>query len=222
MARCRLCKETIIKSIIGSHRAGVRLCDYCFEKMSTAEKADCPSLCSTNGKTSIIAPFTHVGLSKLLIHNFKYRRNLHHGRILTHYLVSKVKRYYHCRQYPDFIIPIPSHATRITERSFSHTDQLGNWLSHALKIQQYKLLARIKNTAQQAGLSRSGRLNNMKGSFAIDQRRRLHHHYPIKCVMIDDVVTTGATMYEAQRVIHSFIPNIEIDIWCLAQVPGAT
>ena len=62
-------------------------------------------------------------------------------------------------------------------------------------------LTRPKAGPTQAGLSRSQRQRNLAGAFAVpqDQRHRIANR-PV--VLVDDVMTTGATLYEAARTLQ--------------------
>ena len=62
-------------------------------------------------------------------------------------------------------------------------------------------LTRPKAGPTQAGLSRSQRQRNLAGAFAVpqDQRHRIANR---RVLLIDDVMTTGATLYEAARTLQ--------------------
>lgn len=97
----------------------------------------------------------------------------------------------------DVLIPIPLSQQRLAERGFNQAVQLAHHLSHT-KTQSQTLL-RMKHTSAQSSLKRSERLTNLAGAFAVApllvaQLRGKN------ILLIDDVVTTGATLNFAARV----------------------
>jgi len=102
----------------------------------------------------------------------------------------------------DQIIAIPPSSRRLVERGFDHTAHLATPLARALGLQlqfrlQPRLLSRTRHTPEQAGLDQQARNRNLQGAF------RAHPHVAGKSVLlIDDVMTTGSTLYEAARVLR--------------------
>jgi len=102
----------------------------------------------------------------------------------------------------DQIIAIPPSGRRLVERGFDHTAHLATPLARALGLQlqpklQPKLLARTRHTPEQAGLDQQARSRNLQGAF------RAHPNVAGKSILlIDDVMTTGSTLYEAARALR--------------------
>ena len=102
----------------------------------------------------------------------------------------------------DQIIAIPPSSRRLVERGFDHTAHLATPLARALGLQlqfrlQPRLLSRTRHTPEQAGLDQQARNRNLQGAF------RAHPHVAGKSVLlIDDVMTTGSTLYEAARALR--------------------
>jgi ComF family protein len=97
----------------------------------------------------------------------------------------------------DLIVPVPLHAERERNRGFNQSALLAAELSRFLALPWKKnILRRIRNTKPQVGLSDTQRRVNMKNAFhcrdpRIVQDRRL--------LLIDDVMTTGATAASAAQ-----------------------
>ncbi len=94
---------------------------------------------------------------------------------------------------PDLIVPLPLANKRLTERGFNQSALLGRAVAKQLKLRYSDVyLKRIRETRPQVGLPRGERLTNVKGAFAC-----LTDLSGLSVAVIDDVMTTGATMSEA-------------------------
>jgi predicted amidophosphoribosyltransferase len=96
------------------------------------------------------------------------------------------------------IVPIPLHAKRYLHRRFNQSAELARLLcqQNETGIFAPEALTRPKAGPTQAGLSRSQRQRNLAGAFAVPQDQR-HRNTNQPVLLIDDVMTTGATLYEA-------------------------
>lgn len=96
---------------------------------------------------------------------------------------------------PDWILPVPLHASRLAERGFNQALEIGRILSN---IQGVTLAAtgveRIRPTLSQADLPPGERARNVHGAFRCTLR--LHGG---SVAVVDDVMTTGATLQELAR-----------------------
>src|SRR3989344_8015883 len=102
------------------------------------------------------------------------------------------------------LIPVPMHAARLRERGHNQTELLCEAaLLHLGNTFEYmpKVLVRTINTKTQQGLPRAERLKNIKNSMAVgpDGGRIVGR----VCIVVDDVITTGATLEEAKRALKS-------------------
>ncbi|MCI5049828.1 MAG: ComF family protein [Rickettsiales bacterium] len=96
----------------------------------------------------------------------------------------------HC----DVIIPVPLHWRRMLWRTYNQSAQLGAALSKRTQIPMLSgALTRTRNTPAQASLPREERLKNVMDAFAINARHASHLHGK-SVLLIDDVITTGATI----------------------------
>jgi predicted amidophosphoribosyltransferase len=107
------------------------------------------------------------------------------------------------------ILPVPLHTAKKRERGFNQAELLGSLAAELLKGRlESGGLRRLRATSPQFGLSRSARRENLDGAFAGPA------HFPIAAslgrrstniltdrdvIIVDDVVTSGATLYECAR-----------------------
>ena len=98
----------------------------------------------------------------------------------------------------DVLIPIPLSKQRLSERGFNQSLMLAQRLSRTKTHNQ--TLLRMKHTLAQSGLKRSQRLTNLIDAFAVAPLKALQLRGK-HILLIDDVVTSGATLNFAARVL---------------------
>lgn len=97
----------------------------------------------------------------------------------------------------DLIAPVPMFWTRRIQRGHSGPEVSGGVLARFLgKKDCPHLLVRRRNTQPQVGLSITARLDNVRHAFAVRRRKRVVGK---RVLLVDDVLTTGATCSEAAR-----------------------
>ncbi|MEN8160365.1 MAG: phosphoribosyltransferase family protein [Myxococcota bacterium] len=114
---------------------------------------------------------------------------------------------------PDLVVPVPLHPRRLRERGFSPPALLARCAARAVGARTAPvLLARLRDTPSQTGLSRGARRRNVANAFAA--RRTA----PARVWLVDDVVTTGSTLAAAARALREARAR-EVVAVCLAQRP---
>lgn len=99
----------------------------------------------------------------------------------------------------DVIVPVPLHPWRLWRRRFNQAMALSGVLSRGSGVPcDPFLLARVKRTRPQVGLSKAQRRDNLQGAFRVpgEARARLEGR---RVLLVDDVLTTGATANAASR-----------------------
>lgn len=119
------------------------------------------------------------------------------------------------------IVPVPLHPKRFRQRGFSQAQAIAEaaWRVARRDVPLapvvFDALVRVKSTDEQAGLSRAERARNVAGAFAVPARiaRRLLGK---DVVLVDDVVTTGATVGACARALR-FAGSGAVDVVALAR-----
>jgi ComF family protein len=99
----------------------------------------------------------------------------------------------------DWVLPIPLSAQRLAERGYNQSWLLARQLSPS-KADAHMLL-RTRDTASQRTLPRAKRLANLVGAFAVEPLRASQLRGK-NVLLIDDVMTSGASLHTAARVLR--------------------
>lgn len=95
------------------------------------------------------------------------------------------------------LVPIPSSKSSQRRRGRSFIVDLVKQLSHRTGIEVLDCLELSRRVADQSGLDRRQRATNLAGAFTMTTQARG------ELILVDDVVTTGATLREALRAVNS-------------------
>jgi ComF family protein len=145
-----------------------------------------------------------------LMQSFKFNANLALLDLFVDHFVAALVRNNVAR--PDVIIPMPLAKKRLATRGFNQSALLAREIGKKLqiKVESHGLL-RVRETPPQAGLNRTARLENMKGAFDCAQNL-----VGQRIALVDDVMTTGATMSDAARALKKQGAT-KIDAWAIAR-----
>lgn len=163
------------------------------------------------------AVFRYDDASRPLVLGFKHADETHaapyYGRWLTRAGAALIAD-------ADLIAPVPLHRWRLLARRYNQSALLATAVAGPVEARlAVDLLVRRRYTPTQGRLSRLGRRRNVRGAFALHPRWR--DELPGKRVLlIDDVLTTGATVEECARVLRRH-RAAGVDVLTLARVVRA-
>ena len=146
-----------------------------------------------------IATATYSGIMKDMVIALKHGDRLDIAPVLAKIMAPKMLP---LLKEADFILPLPLHRRRFFRRRFNQSAELARHLMAFGKIPMDKLntqiLIRHKSTSPQGHKSKSQRISAMRGAFSVpdDQIEMIKDKH---IVIIDDVLTTGASLSSAAR-----------------------
>lgn len=100
--------------------------------------------------------------------------------------------------HPDFLVPIPSRKSAVRLRGRQFIADMTEGASKNFNIPIAQPLIHNRVVKDQSGLHLTERWNNLEGAFVVKGEHGLHG----KVLLIDDLVTTGATLCEAARALR--------------------
>ena len=142
------------------------------------------------------------------IRSLKYDGSKHAARLcaalLADYLREEIASIHAYSPRQVLLIPVPLHKSRERERGFNQIERVLRELPDEFRngdISRHETrgLVRIRRTKQQTHLSRAERLENVKDAFRAEENIARGNY----AIVIDDVVTTGATLSECARALEA-------------------
>ena len=156
------------------------------------------------------APFDH------LVQRLKFNASLAVGRALSPQWSVRLKDHLRPRDAPppEVLIPIPLHRARLRQRGYNQALELARDLGGELNLPVLPTaLRRVRATAPMPGLDLTTRRRNVRGAFAVNGTA-----LPARVALIDDVMTSGATLNEAAKVLKR--AGVEwVEVWVLSRKP---
>lgn len=141
-----------------------------------------------------LAAFSYRFPLDRLLHAFKYSGNLALVELLAKPLAQSAAGH----PKPDLLLPMPLHPGRLKERGFNQSLEIAKPISRWLDIPlAADACRRTRDTPPQAGLKLRERRRNIRGAFDCDLDLSGK-----SVAVLDDVMTTGATLEEISRVLR--------------------
>lgn len=176
---CSLCGDPVPGHIDHEYR-----CVFCSRKRP-----------SFDGARSAVR---YEGAAGLSIRAIKYQSATWLIPDLTSLLEACLRAHYDLLPF-DAVCYVPLHAVKQRERGFNQAEMLARGLARARRLPlQMNLLRRIKDAGSQTRLTASQRASNVSGVFRAERPQRTEG---LKLLLVDDVMTTGATVNECARML---------------------
>ena len=202
------------------------ICQICLAALPTL-KIQCPRCAEPNHHGEIcghcisrppsfdqvICPYVYSGPVVGLINKLKNQTFALGSDHITDTLIEQLKDHHF-----DLIIPVPYHWRRLIQREYNPVRELAIKVGKKINTPWLDGLIRSEFQPSQKNLNRKQRLSNLKGAFALASLTTSTHIKGKNILLIDDVVTTGATCHSAAQILKRAGAK-SISVACLARTP---
>ena len=146
-----------------------------------------------------------------LLPRFKFHGDLATGRLLAQWMLDAAPPLPPTAT----LLPVPLHTARLRQRGYDQALELARPLARGLaRPLRTDVLHRRRATAAQSELDAADRRRNVRGACAVAADGPLPEH----AVLVDDVMTTGATLQAAALALRR-AGVARVDAWVCARVP---
>jgi ComF family protein len=158
---------------------------------------NCPN-CSPADSIPVFALGDYIDPLREIVHQFKY----HGFRMLGRYLAASLADDYQdsLKQLDiEYLVPVPLHGFRLKTRGFNQAAILADIIGIRMNIPvNTESLGQIRRTKDQARLKPDDRSKNIRDAFGVYDDELVDK----RVVIVDDVITTGATLKEIKRILE--------------------
>ena len=157
--------------------------------------------------------FKKGGRIQQIMHSLKYQNRPDVGHFLGERIGLEVSKYCVFEDV-DLILPVPLHPKKKRKRGYNQSAAFGAGLSAKMAIPcEEKILLRTVNTSSQTRKDKFERIRNMEGTFMVKQAAQLKDKH---ILLVDDVLTTGATLEACALTLLEAIENLRISMLTIA------
>ena len=212
-----------------------RLCPVCGRALSVGERHVC-ALCMaelprTGYHTIDFNPMEQLFAGKVPVERatgyFFYERGSRHAAILhaikyhnQPQMGEWMGRHFACEVAQsgffgdvDAVVPVPLHRGKLARRGYNQSEYIARGISSVIGSPVEKVVKAVKGHDTQTHKGRHERLVNMQGVFAVASAEAIAGRH---LLLVDDVVTTGATLLSCAEVLRQAAPDVRISIATLA------
>ncbi len=203
---CKTCQKNLFDTLPN--------CIVC-KKLSNGFKTHC--VCSKDScLKSVVTFWRYNEYSKKLVHSFKYKDRYRVGEFLFSLFEKKLDK---IDLSSSVLIPLPSHRRKVLERGFNPTQNICEMISEKKRVCiETNFVTKKQAVSAQASLEYSERFENVKDIFSVNEVEVKKVKRFKKILIVDDIVTTGATINELASEIEKEVGNdIEIHGICIFQ-----
>ena len=194
--------ESAFEAAFTGARAGGGFCGPCAECARLRPAFECA-----------VAPVKAGGVVREVVHAFKYEGRRHLSGLLADWMQEGLADPRMLDPPVEAWVPVPLHRARLRARGFNQAAVLAAELSRRTGIEVWDVLERVRDTGSQARLGRGARLGNLRAAFRLKREGgglgagRDAWLAGRHVVLVDDVLTTGATLDACARALRGSNPG---------------
>jgi ComF family protein len=159
----------------------------------------CREACEPERRGRVHAAGTYGGPLRRAIHRFKYEGERALAAELGALVAARVAHDLARGRVLDVVVPVVTHVIRARERGYDHAALLAAEVAARAGLPLRAPLRRIRASKAQVDLDRAARATNVRGAFVAEAGALRG----LRVALVDDVVTTGATVAAASGAIHA-------------------
>jgi len=181
----------------------INICKSCADTIPLSNsymylKTDKTEYANTDACDVFLWVYQYSGAVKAAIRRYKFHNKPSYFRTFSQILAYEIKNKLDIENI-EMILCVPLHKQRERMRGYNQARLLSRAVSRELNIpDKSNLLVRVKNTKPQSLLGKEQRSENIKGAFRVVNENEIKGK---KILLIDDILTTGATLNECARVL---------------------
>lgn len=181
------------------------LCDACLERLTRLDHAVCahclligglPAGCARHRGDGVHAAWVYDERVAALVHAFKFGARPRLAEVIAPAIARSLER----ARPPEVVIAVPLHEARRRERGYDQAAVLARAVARSLRVPYVDgVLVRARATRAQSALGSRERRRNLVGAFQLAEPGWVRGR---EVLVVDDVLTTGATLHEALTVLQ--------------------
>ena len=186
-------------------------CQHCGIPIENPQQLVCLT-CELNPPLvdSVICALHYATPVDFLIKRMKFGHQLSYAKVLGVLLSRHLSQLN--ADIPDAVMPVPLHKARLRTRGFNQTLELYRTLNQQSPLVLFDQVKRIKNTKHQTQVKGDQREQNLQGAFETKAGVSVPRHI----VILDDVITTGATTNTLARLLKEAGAET-VSVWAVAR-----
>ena len=189
---------------LGCSAEGSLLCTACTQQLPTlpqrcyrclrlsAGSLTCPGCAPASNLQRVMAGAAYSGAAKELVASLKFAG----AQAAARRMAPRLSQLLEANE--GLLVPVPTATNRVRGRGYDQAKLLARELSRRSRLPYLDCLARSGHT-HQVGASRRQRLSQLDGAFRVSDPKRVRG---ARILLVDDVITTGATLEAAARALQ--------------------
>lgn len=206
-SKCLSCSEWLIDDAIWCHNCWPNVpfisnstCPTCCkpEAHAATRHYSCPS-CQTHMPlySNLLSLYYYQPPIMHLVKQLKYQQQIHIANTIAKYWIKRFNN--ELKDY-ELLVPIPLHWRRLVWRGYNQSYELAKRLHKLSNIPLIDALKKVHATPSQTRATRQKRIENLSSAFAL-RSKFASRIKGSKVLIIDDVLTTGATASAASKIL---------------------
>lgn len=184
-------------AICGDERDGLYLCSECMSKFEFVDGKR-----KTDGGLEVHFPLVYNRFFRKVFNDYKFNNRIYYYKFFADFLYNSYKE---TKTVADSIVCVPMDSISTSKRGFNQGELLAERLSELTGVEYLKdAVLKVRKTKKQSSLDYSERLKNPIDSYIFNKDFQIDGK---KILLIDDIITTGATINEVYKILTAMNPE---------------